>query len=125
ATPARMFAHIDVARTPRRPPADGSRGRRAAAVAVAVLLALVAACWAVVALFGSFPGDREVAAEVAEEQLGPLGLLPAHILDRLGDPVPATVTVVLGVLAAWHALGLRAAVLFAASSGAVAVTLAL
>jgi undecaprenyl-diphosphatase len=89
------------------------------------LFALVVACWGVVAIFGTFPGDREVAADVAEERLGWWGLLPARILDWLGEPVPAAATVAAIAVGAAIGLGWRAAVLVVAAAGASAVTYAL
>jgi len=95
---------------------------RLVAITIALLACTVAACWAVVALAGSFPGDRKVAAEVAKENLGTVGLAPAHALDFLGQPpVALTVVALLALITGWR-LGWRPAALVIAALGASAIT---
>lgn len=95
---------------------------RLVAITVALLACAVAACWAIVALAGSFPGDRNVAAEIAKENLGSVGLAPAHALDFLGQPpVAVTVVALLGLIVGWR-LGWRHAMLVIAALGASAIT---
>jgi membrane-associated phospholipid phosphatase len=92
------------------------------AIAVALLAVAVAGCWAIVAMAGSFPGDRKVAAEIAKENLGTVGLAPAHALDLLGEPpVALTVVAALTALTAWR-LSLRAGALVLAALGASVIT---
>lgn len=95
---------------------------RLVGITIALLACAVAACWAIVALAGSFPGDRKVAAEIAKENLGTVGLAPAHALDFLGQPpVAVTVVALLAIIVA-RRLGWRHAALVIAALGASAIT---
>ncbi len=95
---------------------------RLVGITIALLACTVAACWAVVALAGSFPGDRKVAAEIAKENLGTVGLAPAHALDFLGRPPVALTVVALLALVVARRLGWRHAALVIAGLGASAIT---
>lgn len=109
-----------------RAPAIASIGAREAARRAAFLLVGVAAvCWAVIALFGAFPGDAQTEDEVREQALGPAVVAVAHALAWIGIlPVAVGLTVVIALIAA-NALGRRYAVLAVATLGANIVTVVL
>ncbi|MCA1679693.1 MAG: phosphatase PAP2 family protein, partial [Actinobacteria bacterium] len=95
---------------------------RTTLAAIALLSIAVAASWAIVALAGSFPGDRKLAAEIAKENLGPIGLAPAHALDILGYPAVALAVVAALAIAVGLWLGWRHGALVIAALGASLIT---
>lgn len=80
-----------------------------------LMLAVLALCWAGVALLGALPGDRASAAEVREHHFGSIALAPARALDWLGRPVPSAVALLLLALLVVRLVGWRHAALVLAA----------
>lgn len=95
--------------------------RRARWVAYA-LVAVAVACWALVAALGALPGDAHTAAEVREDAVGPILLVPAHALDWLGRLPGALLVTVLVAAAGWRTSGVRYGLLAVACLGASVIT---
>jgi len=86
------------------------------------LVATAVACWVLVAALGALPGDAHTAAEVREDPVGPIFLVPAHALDWLGRlPAALGVTLLIAVVA-WRTAGVRYALLAVACVGASVIT---